>query len=166
MFQPNRAIAHKNELARSSRSMWWRNQFLPQHADVGKVAITFHEIEPVTDHKFVLDFKPDIICSDVPRPLFLFTEQHANTNAARSGRFQFLTNCCDCLAISQNVVENQNIPIDHIEERDLLENYLSARLRFSVIACHTQAMQFQRRGNPPQQVRHEYQASVQDRDNG
>src|SRR5207244_8231645 len=41
-----------------------RDQFFPQHADAGQVAIALHEIEPVTDNDFILDLKPDVIGVD------------------------------------------------------------------------------------------------------
>ena len=49
-------------------------QFSSQHANIGQIAITLPEIEPVTDYKFVFDFEPDIICIHFPGALSLFAQ--------------------------------------------------------------------------------------------
>src|SRR5204862_7390673 len=50
-FRLDRAAARKIALALSSVRLL--QQFSPQHADIGKIAITFPEVEAVTNHKFV-----------------------------------------------------------------------------------------------------------------
>ena len=50
-------------------------QFLSEHADVRQVAIPLHEVEPVTDDKFIVDFEADVIRINVARTLFPLAQQ-------------------------------------------------------------------------------------------
>src|SRR5437588_4633869 len=124
-------------------------QFLSQHTNVRQVAITFPKIEPVTHDKFVFDFESNIICVDTSSALFLLAQQHTHPHAARLGRFQLLTNCCQCVTAIQNIVHDQNISVGHIRKRKLFENYFAARLRFSMVTRGAEKLQFERQWNLP-----------------
>src|SRR5438552_2834269 len=108
----DRAIAHKTALLLSS--VWLLQQFSSQHANIGQIAVTFPEIEPVADYKFVFDFEPNIICIQLSGALFPFAQQHACPNAVRSGCFQSLANGCKRETAVQNIIQNQNISVDDI----------------------------------------------------
>src|SRR5436190_1033711 len=111
-FQLDHAIAHKTALVLSFA--WLLQQFSSQHPNIGQIAVTFPEVEPVADYKFVFDFEPNIICIHLAGPLFLFAQQHACPNAMRSGCFQSLANGCKRETAVQNIIQNQNISADDI----------------------------------------------------
>src|SRR4030095_9719549 len=163
-FRRDRAAARKIALAPSSVRLV--QQFSSQHADIGQIAITSPEIESVTDYKFVFDFEPNIIRLDFPGALFLFAQQHAYPNALRPCRFQRFANRCERVTAIQNIIQDQNIAAHDIGKGDLLENDLSAGLRFAVITGHAQTLQLQGKRNSWKQVSHEHQAPVQHCDHG
>ena len=67
-------------------------QFLSEYADVRQVAIALHEVEPVTDDKFIVNLEAGVIRINISRAPFPFAQQHADPNAAWSGCFQFFAN--------------------------------------------------------------------------
>ena len=116
-----------------SLSAGLRDQIFSQYADVGEIAVALHEIKAVTDDEFIFDIESDIIGIDMAGALFLFVEQNTNADAARIGAFQFLPNGGECVAAVEDVVENENMSIFHVRQRDLLENHFASGLSFPVI---------------------------------
>src|SRR6476620_6017850 len=89
-------------------------QFLPEHANVRQVAIPLHEVEAVTDDKFIVDWEADIIRINVSRALFPFAQQHTDPNAAWLGGFQFFANSRERVTGIQNIIQNQNVSAAYI----------------------------------------------------
>src|SRR5262249_54046542 len=147
-----------------------------QHPDIGEIAITSPEIEPVTDHKFVLYLETNIICFDLPGALFLFAQQHTGANTLWLCRSQCFANRRERVTAIENIIQDQNILIRDLGERDLsatgrtrfgdFESDLAAGLRLSVIAGHAEAIQLQGKRNSAKQVSDKHQTPVQHCDHG
>lgn len=140
------------------------DQVPAQNSDAGQIAIAFVVVESVTDYEFVFNFKPEIVGIDFALALFLFTQEHTDFDAARSCGFKFLADGRQRVSAVEDVVENKDMSILHVRQRDLFKDHLAAGLRFSVITGDAEAIQLQRKRNPPEQIGHEHQAAVQDRD--
>src|SRR5262249_19734467 len=89
--------------------------------NAGQITIPFVVVEPVADHEFVFDLKAKIISVDLSRAPLLLAQEHADANAARSRRFEFLPNGGERVSAVENVVQNENVSIFHVRRRNLFE---------------------------------------------
>src|SRR2546423_2527460 len=128
------------------------NEFFTQNSNAREIPIALVVVEPVTDDEFVLDFKAEIIGVHRAVARFLFTEEHTDFHAERSGGFELLANGRERVTAIEDVVENQNMSIFYVRRRDLFENDFAAGLRFSVVTGETQAIELQRERNSQLQI--------------
>src|SRR4051812_18022235 len=84
-------------------------EIFSQDADVREIPVALHEIEPVANDEFIFDLKPDIVGIDRARSDFLFAQEHANTNASRLGRLEFVADRGERVTTVQNIVEDENV---------------------------------------------------------
>ena len=96
--------------------------------------------------------------------LLLLTQKHADLDRARSGGFEPFLNRGQRIPAVEDVIQDQNMSILHVRQRDLFEDYFPTGLRFSVIARDAQAIEAQRQLNPPHQISHENKAAIQNGD--
>src|SRR2546423_12031273 len=142
------------------------DKFFSERADAGQIPVSLVVVESVADHELILDFEAEIVGIDGPRPLFLFTQEHANANAARLRRFQFLPDGGQSVTAIEDVIQDQNMSILHVWQGDLLKDDFATRLRLAVITGHAQTIEPQWQWNTPHQIGHENETPVQDGDDG
>src|SRR4029078_8961018 len=64
----------------------------------------------------------------------------------------------------ENVVEQQDVPASHVRLRNLPEDYFAAGLQSAMVTGDAQTIEAQRQGNAPQQIGHEHEAAIENRD--
>src|SRR5688572_2419005 len=88
-----------------------------QHANEWQIAVTPVEVEPVTDHEFIIDVEAHIVGLDGARALLPFPQQHTNAHTGRAafGSEPFTDGMKRAPAV-EDVIEQEHMPAVQIRQ--------------------------------------------------